>query len=45
VLVGWRAADQWLLVPMRSGGRARRVTGLAAAFGSSAVPVANAWAP
>ena len=44
VLVGWRAADQWLLVPTRAGGRARRVTGLGAAFGSSAIPVANAWA-
>ncbi len=44
VLVGWGAADQWLLVPTRAGGRTRRVTGLAAVFGSSAVPVANAWA-
>lgn len=45
VLVGWGAADQWLLVPTQAGARARRVTGLAAAFGSSAIPVANAWAP
>ena len=44
VLVGWGAADKWLLVPTRAGGRTRRVTGLAAVFGSSAVPVANAWA-
>jgi hypothetical protein len=44
VLVGWGAADQWLLVPLRAGTRARRVTGLAEAFGSTAVPVANAWA-
>jgi hypothetical protein len=44
VLVGWGAADMWLLVPMRAGAGARRVTGLAAAFGSTAVPVANAWA-
>jgi PQQ-like domain len=45
VLVGWGAADQWLLVPTRAGGRARRVTALAAAFGSAAIPVANAWVP
>ena len=29
VLVGWGAADQWLLVPLRAGRSARRVTGLA----------------
>jgi hypothetical protein len=45
VLVGWGAADQWLLVPTRPGGRATRVTGLAAAFGSAVVPVAGAWGP
>jgi hypothetical protein len=44
VLVGWGAADQWLIIPTRADGRARRVTGLSAAFGSPAVPVANAWA-
>jgi hypothetical protein len=44
ILVGWSAADRWLLVPTQSGTGARRITGLAAAFGSSAVPVANAWA-
>jgi hypothetical protein len=44
VLVGWGAADQWLLVPMRAGLRARRFTSIAEAFGSTAIPVANAWA-
>jgi hypothetical protein len=44
VLVGWSAADRWLLVQTHAGGGTRRITGLAAAFGSSAVPVANAWA-
>lgn len=43
VLVGWGAADQWLLVPTAHGARTRRVTGLAATFGSAAVPVADAW--
>ena len=43
VLVGWGAADQWLLVPTAPGARTRRVTGLAATFGSAAVPVADAW--
>lgn len=43
VLVGWGAADQWLLVPTAHGARTRRVTGLAATFGSAAVPVAGAW--
>ena len=43
VLVGWGAADQWLLVPTLPGSRARRVPGLAEAFGSTAVPVVNAW--
>ena len=45
VLVGWGAADQWLLVPTLEGGRARRVTGLTATFGAPAIPVAGAWAP
>ncbi len=44
VLVGWGAADQWLLVPTRGNSRARRVTGLVEVFGSAATPVANAWA-
>jgi hypothetical protein len=43
VLVGWGAADQWLLVPTARGGRTRRVTGLTAAFGSPAVPLGGAW--
>jgi hypothetical protein len=43
VLVGWGAADQWLLVPTRKGGRATRVTGLTGMFGSAVVPVANGW--
>jgi hypothetical protein len=43
VLVGWRAADQWLLVPTARGGRTRRVTGLTATFGSPTVPLAGAW--
>ena len=45
VLVGWGAADQWLLVPTQAAARARRVTGVAEVFGSTAMPVANAWAP
>jgi hypothetical protein len=43
VLVGWGAADQWLLVPTRRGGRATRVTGLTGTFGSAVVPVSNGW--
>jgi hypothetical protein len=43
VLVGWGAADQWLLVPTAHAARTRRVTGLTATFGSAAVPVADAW--
>ena len=39
VLVGWGAADQLAARPDRGGAGARRITGLAAAFGSSAVPV------
>ena len=44
VLVGWGEADQWLLVPTRAGGQARRVTGLLGTFGSAVVPVASGWA-
>jgi hypothetical protein len=43
VLVGWGAADQWLLVPTTATGRTTRVTGLTKAFGSAAVPVSDAW--
>ncbi len=43
LLVGWGAADQWLLVPTARGARTRRITGLAATFGSAAIPVVDAW--
>jgi hypothetical protein len=43
VVIGWGAADQWLLVPTRRGGRATRVTGLTSTFGSAVVPVSNGW--
>jgi hypothetical protein len=43
VLVGWGAADQWLLVPTIAGKRTTRVTGLTRTFGSAAVPVGDAW--
>jgi hypothetical protein len=42
VLVGWGAADQWLLVPVGRG-PTRRLTGLAKRFGSAAAPIGDAW--
>jgi hypothetical protein len=42
VLVGWGAADQWLLVPVGRG-PTRRLTGLAKRFGTPPAPISDAW--
>jgi hypothetical protein len=42
VLVGWGAADQWLLVPVGHG-PTRRLTGLARRFGTAPAPIVDAW--
>ncbi|MEO9176682.1 MAG: hypothetical protein ABI317_14300 [Gaiellales bacterium] len=43
VLVGWGAADEWLLVPTSGNGTTRRITGLGRALGSSPIPLDDAW--
>ena len=43
VLVGWRAAGQWLLVPVTGTDRARRTIALAARLGATPQLVAGSW--
>jgi PQQ-like domain len=43
VLVGWGAADEWLLVPTTGRGTTRRVTGLGTRLGAAPIPLVDAW--
>jgi hypothetical protein len=43
VLVGWGAADEWLLVPTAVQGTTHRVTGLGTLLGASPNPLDDAW--